>query len=177
MVKRRNVLTIQGFFSRFFHMKDLIRVYIWPNAMLKNLLKITPYQDVRYKIWIRLGNKIGEDSYINNGLTLIDSPDLKPNIILGDRVALAPNVTFITSSAPNNSVLKDKKCTKRYIKSASISIGDDSWIGASVIIQPGITIGKECIIGSCTNVTHDIPDGCIAYGNPVKIIGRIINDL
>ena len=82
MVKRRNVLTIQGFFSRFFHMKDLIRVYIWPNAMLKNLLKITPYQDVRYKIWIRLGNKIGEDSYINNGLTLIDSPDLKPNIIL-----------------------------------------------------------------------------------------------
>ena len=59
MVKRRNVLTIQGFFLDF-HMKDLIRVYISTECNVKNLLKITPHQDVRYKIWIRLGNKIGK---------------------------------------------------------------------------------------------------------------------
>ena len=177
MGKRRNILTIQGAFSRLFHIRDLMRLNMWSNAMLKNLLKVTPYQDVRQKIWIKLGNEIGRDAYINSGVTLIDSPELTPNIILGDRVALAPNITFITSSAPNNSVLKDEMYAKRYIKNNKIVIGNDTWIGTSVVIQPGITIGKKCIIGSCTNVTRDIPDGCLAYGNPVKIIRRLCDDL
>ena len=57
--------------------------------------------------------------------------------------------------------------------SGEIVIGEDSWIGAGVVIQPGIKIGKRCIVGSMSNVNKDIPDDYLAYGNPVRLIRKI----
>lgn len=142
-------------------------------TLLKNILKNTPYQNIRKKIWVKLGNKLGEKAYINNNISLIDSSELEINVILGDRVATAPGITFITCSAPNNSILRDSEKTKRYIRTGTIDIGDDTWIGANCIIQPGVKIGKGCIIGSMSNVTKDIPDYSLAYGNPAKIVRKI----
>ena len=45
------------------------------------------------------------------------------------------------------------------------------------MIHPGIKIGKNCIIGACSNVTKDIPDNVVAYGNPIRIIKEIKDDL
>ncbi|MBQ5907332.1 MAG: acyltransferase [Treponema sp.] len=156
------------------YIKHLFFVTFSLNSMhLKNILKVTPYQDIRKKIWIKLGNKIGERAYINNSINLIDTPDLEVNVILGNGVATAPGITFITCSAPNDSIIRTSEKTKRYIKTGTIEIGDDTWIGANCVIQPGVKIGKCCIIGSMSNVTKDIPDYSLAYGNPAKIVRKI----
>ncbi len=168
------MMTIQGVIIRIDKLISIFKVKVFPTSMLRNLLKTTSHLEIRRRIWTKLGNEIGEDVYINNNIILIDSPELRPNVSLGDRVALAPYVTFITSSSPNNSRLKYEEYVERYIKRKPIIVGEDSWIGTSVVIHPGVRIGCRCIIGSCSNVTRDIPDDCLAYGNPAKVIRRLI---
>lgn len=51
-----------------------------------------------------------------------------------------------------------------------VVIKDFVWIGANVIILPGVTIGEGCIIGAGSVVTHNIPDCAVAAGNPAKVI-------
>lgn len=158
------------------HRWHLICIHIMPNWKLKEILRTTPFMDVRIKIWKAIGNVYGEDAYINRNVTLIDSTDLQCNVVLGARSTFSPNVTFITSAGPNNSILKDVDDVQRFIKKAPIAIGEDTWIGAGVTILPGITIGKRCVIGACSLVTHDIPDDYLAYGAPCKLVRKIEND-
>ena len=49
-------------------------------------------------------------------------------------------------------------------------IGHDCVIGVNSIIMPGVKIGNEVVIGSGSVVTKDIPNNCIAVGNPAKVI-------
>ena len=52
----------------------------------------------------------------------------------------------------------------------TVEIKDGAWIGGGVIILPGVTIGKNSIIGAGSVVSRSIPDNCIAVGNPCKPI-------
>jgi len=56
------------------------------------------------------------------------------------------------------------------VKISPILIKRGAWVGQNVVIMPGVTIGKLSIIGSNSVVTESIPDQCIAFGNPAKII-------
>jgi acetyltransferase-like isoleucine patch superfamily enzyme len=53
----------------------------------------------------------------------------------------------------------------------TVVIGDGSWLGENVCVI-GVKIGKNCVIGSNSVVTKDIPDYCVAVGSPAKIIKR-----
>ena len=59
------------------------------------------------------------------------------------------------------------------IKHAPIIIGNDTFIGARTIINKGVTIGDRSIIAAGSVVVKDIPNDCIAGGNPCKVIKRI----
>ena len=56
-----------------------------------------------------------------------------------------------------------------------VRIGDDVWIGANVVILPGVTVGKNSVIGAGSVVTRDIPENVVALGNPCRIL-RPINE-
>ena len=54
-----------------------------------------------------------------------------------------------------------------------IAIEDSVWIAGNVIINAGVTIKKGSVIGSGSVVTHDIPEGVFAAGNPCRVIRKI----
>jgi len=97
------------------------------------------------------------------------SADSNDKIVLGERVATASGITFILQSSPNNSRLVGCESVKETLRHGSIIVGNDTWIGAGCVIHPGVCIGKNCIVGAMSNVTRDIPDNSVAYGNPAKV--------
>jgi galactoside O-acetyltransferase len=54
-----------------------------------------------------------------------------------------------------------------------VTIGDDVWIGANVVVLPGVAIGKNSIIGAGSVVTKDIPENVVAAGNPWRVLREI----
>ena len=54
-----------------------------------------------------------------------------------------------------------------------VRIGENAWIGAGAIVLPGVSIGRDSIIGAGSVVTHSVPDGCVAAGNPCRVIRRL----
>ena len=57
-----------------------------------------------------------------------------------------------------------------------VTIGDNVWLGGNVVICPGVTIGSNTVIGAGSVVTRDIPDWCVAAGNPCRIIRKITEE-
>jgi len=54
-----------------------------------------------------------------------------------------------------------------------ITIKNGAWIGANVVIMPGVTIGENSVIGAGSVVTKDIPDNVVAFGTPCKVYREI----
>ncbi len=52
------------------------------------------------------------------------------------------------------------------------SIGDNTHIGTNITILPGVHIGNRCVIGAGSVVTKNIPDYCVAAGNPARVIKK-----
>ena len=60
-----------------------------------------------------------------------------------------------------------KRCTQ-YNK--EVHIGNNCWLGANVVVMPGVTIGDNTVIGAGSIVTKDIPSGVVAVGNPCRVL-------
>ena len=56
-----------------------------------------------------------------------------------------------------------------------VTIGEDCWIGGGAILLPGVTIGKNSVIGAGSVVTRSIPENSVAVGNPCRTIKRLDN--
>ena len=82
-----------------------------------------------------------------------------------DEVMIAPNVSLLAvGHDPDLSGIKARE-SKVYGK---IVIKSGVWIGAGCIVLPGVTIGKNSVIGAGSIVTKDIPPNVIAAGNPCR---------
>ena len=82
---------------------------------------------------------------------------------------LGPNVTIATASHPINPELRDRGL--QFNK--DVYIGENTWIGAGVIIVPGVRIGSNAVIGAGSIVTKDIPNNVVAVGNPCRILRNV----
>lgn len=108
---------------------------------------------------------LGDGVYANFNLTLVDDG----NIFIGDKVMFGPNVTIATANHPILPALREKGL--QYNK--DVRIGNNVWIGAGVIIVPGVTIGDNSVIGAGSIVTRDVPENVVAVGNPCRVLREI----
>lgn len=60
--------------------------------------------------------------------------------------------------------------------SAAVSIGPDCWIGANVLVLPGVTIGEGVVVAAGSVVTKDVPPFCFAAGVPARVIKQRVLD-
>lgn len=107
----------------------------------------------------------GSNIYLNSNCTLVDDG----HIYIGDKVLFGPNVTIATANHPQEAELRAKAL--QYNR--DVRIGENTWLGAGVIVVPGVTIGKNVVIGAGSIVTKDIPDNVLAVGNPCHVIREI----
>ena len=113
------------------------------------------------------------EGLVNRGLRLgrnveiIDTFFFDPShcflISIGDDCTICPNVRLIAHDASTKKHLG-------YTKIGMIDIGEKCFLGDSVIVLPGVKIGANSIIGAGAVVTHDIPEGSVAAGNPARVI-------
>lgn len=103
----------------------------------------------------------GKMVYANFNLTLVDDT----HIYVGDNTMFGPNVTVATAGHPINPVLREKV----YQYNMPVHIGKNCWIGAGVLIMPGVTVGDNTVIGAGSVVTKDIPPNVLAFGSPCRV--------
>ena len=107
----------------------------------------------------------GNHVYANFNLTLVDDT----NIYIEDYVMFGPNVTVATAGHPIKPELRRKAAQFNI----PVKIGNSVWIGAGVIILPGVQIGDNSVIGAGSVVTKEIPANVVAVGNPCRILREI----
>ena len=107
----------------------------------------------------------GSGIYANSNLTLVDDG----HIYVGDKVMFGPNVTVATANHPIDPELRSRAL--QYNR--DVYIGENVWIGAGVIIVPGVRIGKNSVIGAGSIVTKDVPENVVAVGNPCRVLREI----
>lgn len=112
--------------------------------------------------------EIGSHFFANHNTTILDGG----KVIFGDNVFIGPNCGFYTAGHPLDHERRNKGLEYAY----PITIGNNVWIGAGVQVMPGITIGNDVVIGGGSIVLHDIPDRCLAAGNPCRVIRSITED-
>ena len=107
----------------------------------------------------------GKNIYVNYNLTAVDDT----HIYVGDNTMIAPNVILASAAHP----LDPEERRKGYQYNKPVHIGKNCWLGAGVIVVPGVSIGDDTVIGAGSVVTKDIPSGVVAVGNPCRVIKEI----
>lgn len=117
----------------------------------------------------KLGVEIGENTYFfSPRTTTVDTT--RPYLLkIGKGVKITANVTILTHDF-SFSVLRPVYHELMIECKGYTKIGDNTFIGMNASIMPGVSIGKNCIIGTNSVVTRDIPDNMVAAGNPAKVV-------
>ncbi len=109
----------------------------------------------------------GKHVYCNFSVTMVDDT----HIYVGDHTMIGPNVVIATAGHPILPELRERG----YQYNMPVRIGKNCWLGAGVIVLPGVTIGDNVVVGAGSVVTRDLPDNVIAVGNPCRVL-RQVND-
>lgn len=112
--------------------------------------------------------EIGDNFFANFNFVVLDVGKVR----IGNNVQIAPNVGLYTAGHP----LHPDSRNSGYEYGIDITIGDNVWIGGSVCVMPGVTIGNNAVIGAGSVVTKDIPDNAIAVGNPARVLRYITEE-
>ena len=108
---------------------------------------------------------LGSNVYANAGLKLVDDT----HIYIGNCTMLGPNVVIATAGHPIDPELRSRGLQYNM----PVRIGRNCWLGAGVIVMPGVTIGDDTVIGAGSVVTKDIPSGVVAVGNPCRVLRKV----
>ena len=139
--------------------------------MLKKLLGKTGtmyYLEPPFRCDYGYNIELGEHFYANFNLIILDCA----KVSIGNNVFFGPNVALYTAGHPMHPDPRNEKT--EWAK--SIEIGDNVWLGGNVVVNPGVKIGSNTVIGSGSVVTRDIPDWVFAAGNPCRVIRPVTEE-
>lgn len=108
---------------------------------------------------------IGARTFVNFNLTALDVAA----ITIGEDCQIGPNVQLLTPTHPIDPEMRRDKLEA----AEPITIEDNVWLGGGVIVCPGVTIGRNTVIGAGSVVTKDVPPNVVAVGNPARVIREI----
>lgn len=96
---------------------------------------------------------------------------ISSNVTIGNDVMMGPDCILLTSN--HGMAIKNIPMWKQeFSEPRPIVIGNDIWIGARVIILPGVHVRDGSVIGAGAVVTHDVEPYTVVAGNPARVIGR-----
>ncbi len=163
-------LWVRWFVNPFFHKKgkgtticQRTRIDVLPfqNFSIGNYSTIEDFATINNGVG---AVSIGDNSRIGIGNVIIGP------VTIGNNVILAQNI--VMSGLNHNYTNVDIPIYLQGETVANITIEDDCWIGANVVITAGVTIGKHSVVAGGAVVTKDIPSFCVAVGNPARVVKR-----
>lgn len=107
----------------------------------------------------------GNFVYANFNLTMVDDT----HIYVGDNTMFGPNVILASAGHPVYPPLRKKG----YQFNLPVKIGKNCWLGAGVVVLPGVSIGDNTVVGAGSVVTKDLPANVVAVGNPCRVLREI----
>jgi len=139
------------------------RLELGSNVLLEPDVWITAPQGARVRI--------GEGTFLNVGV-MVAALEL---VEIGAHCMLANNC-FVTD-ADHRVEDADKPITwQGFSSKGPTRIGDNTWLGANVVVTSGVTIGERCVIGANSVVTRDVPPFSVAAGAPAKVLRAVGGD-
>lgn len=129
----------------------------------ENTTILTPFE-VDYGTYCH----IGKGCFINHNAYLMDGG----GIWIGDNTFIGPSCGLYTATHP----LLPSERNRGLEKAKPVRIGSDCWLGSSVVVLPGVTIGDGAVIGAGSVVTKDIPPHVVAAGNPARVLRKITEE-
>jgi len=161
-------LWVRLFVNRFYHRRG-------KGAVIRRRTRIDVFPFNRFELG---AHAVIEDfSTINNGVgdVLIGDNSLigMGNVIIGP-VSIGNDVIFAQNVVASglNHEYRDVLVPihRQPVTTATITVGNNCWIAANVVLTSGVTIGDHCVIAAGSVVTKDIPPYTVAAGNPAKPI-------
>lgn len=150
----------------------------WPvhgnvlEALREGRLEIGPHALLEPGVWITAPGqarvRIGEGTFLNLGVMVASTALVE----IGAHCMLA-NGCFVTDG---NHRFDDRDMPitwQGFTSKGPTRIGDNTWLGANVVVTSGVTIGERCVVGANSVVTTDIPAGSIAAGAPARVLKQI----
>ncbi len=166
-INEKEVMEYYGYSGSFGRLK--IKLKFLRSWILHSLSYSSPSSNFSIQMQKARGVKIGKNCHFNP-YVLIDL--IYPQMVeIGNNVTLGSNSMIFAHSNPSaNLFLKQgefpRKISKVKIKSGAV-------INPGAIIIAGVTVGENSIISPRSVVTQDIPDYCIAIGNPARVVKKI----
>ncbi len=129
-----------------------------------------PGLDIRPPIYLEYREQvtIGANVFINANLMILGGG----RVHIGDNALIGPEARFYTV----NHTLDVDLRREGWEIGLPITVEDDVWLGGSVVLCPGVTIGKGSIVGAGAVVTKDVPPYSVVGGNPARVIGEVPHD-
>ncbi len=108
---------------------------------------------------------IGAHTFVNVGCVILDVGRVR----IGADVQIGPNVQLLTPTHP----LDPEQRQTGFEAAEAITIEDNVWLGGGVIVCPGVTIGRDTVVGAGAVVTKDLPPRVLAVGIPARVIRQL----
>ncbi len=123
-------------------------------------------------IFVKFNADVSPNIRIGSGSELGTRCMIQSHVVMGKNIMMGPDVKIYSRNHGHDRI-DIPMCEQGKVQSTTV-IDDDVWIGANVIILPGVHIGAHTIIAAGAIVTKDVPANSIAGGNPARVIKKRI---